>query len=157
MCNDFLISPGYAVPFEYPFLLCLTSKEEKEKNEGGLKKEGTNSLPSLEFTWTRGRKTFNIGGGGTNNSCSSLCLNFHDEAIRRSNQNTPSTFRVQSPQCLPLLFQIAFKLLQDQVHSCLPWLGFWRGRSCYSANSWNQLKLTEIYCPSLSLEAASFL
>ena len=98
-----------------------------------------------------------LEGGGTNNSWPPLCLNFHDQAIRRSNQNTSSIFRVQSPQCLSLLLQTAFKLLQDQVHSYLPWLVLWRGRSCYSANSWNQLKLIAIYCPSLSLEAASFL
>lgn len=130
--------------------------QKRKMKEGKKRKVPTHYLP-WNSLGPESERLSTLEGGGTNNSWPPLCLNFHDQAIRRSNQNTSSIFRVQSPQCLPLLLQTAFKLLQDQVHSCLPWLVLWRGRSCYSANSWNQLKLTAIYCPSLSLEAASFL
>lgn len=156
MCNDFLISLDMQFRLNVLFFYVWLQKRKKRKmKEGKKRKVPTHYLPwnSLE---PEAERLSTLEGGGTNNCWSPLCLNFHDQAIR-SNQNTSSILRAQSPQCLPSLLQTAFKLLQDQVYSCLPWLVLWRGRSCYSANSWNQLKLTSVYCPSLSLEAASFL
>lgn len=131
-------------------LMSGSPKGKKEKNEEGQR--GTIPLNPLEVSSARGEGAYNNRGRSNNSDCLFLCASW----IRSSNQQSERRFPVfgaQGPFCLPSLLWSVCKVLQEQVHHCLP-CGWGGGKdNCLCAKSWNEPQcIVQVFFP---LEVAS--